>query len=395
MKKFLYICDQSPFDNSYGAQQRTSLLCDVLCLFGKVDLVCFTSEAEPQSNSKANCEISFFGNLPPHLLAAKNIRIRKLLNIFLSFSPYSVYSKNREAYNITHNLLRSNQYDFIVIRYIKNAFLCGLIGGKRIIVDVDDLPEQSILSYVDASNLSLIKNLQYRFYAKRAKFHSNNFLKKINHSFFPNESQCVWKNSSYLPNIPFPKSIGAMGLSNSQFNDNEFEVLFVGFMLHSPNIQGVEYFVKNIWQRVKKAIPTATFRIAGKGVTPEQKIAWEKYEGVHVLGFVSDIDSLYRKCKVVVVPIYYGAGTNIKVLEAMAMRRACVISDYAARPYKNDLIDNINILIARDIQDFADKVIRLLLDKTLNFNIANSGARTIEEKYTYARFVESITKYVL
>ena len=190
MKKILYVCDHSPFDNSYGAQQRTSLLCDALCQTGQVDLVCFTSDNRPQIISKPNCTIKYFGELPPQVHQRKAIRLKKLLNIFFSFSPYSVYNKNTEACKITRNLLKINSYDHIVIRYIKNAFMCGLYRDKRIIVDVDDLPEQSILSFADAFKMSGIKYFKYKFYAQRARYHTDHFLKKINHSFFPNENPC-------------------------------------------------------------------------------------------------------------------------------------------------------------------------------------------------------------
>ena len=394
MKKILYICDQSPFDNSYGAQQRNSLLCDALCETGQVDLVCFTSEAQPQTILKSNCIIKYFGDLPVIAHSILVVRLKKLLNIFLSFSPYSVYNKNRDACKIINNLLKLNHYDYIVIRYIKNAFMCGLLNEKRIIVDVDDLPEQSILSYTYTVKISKLKYLQYKFYAGRAKFYTNYFLKRINHSFFSNENQCNWTNSSYLPNIPFPVHQRGQKLTNSIPDDKEFVVLFVGYMYHSPNFHGVNYFIENIWQKVKEVVPSAIFRIAGRGVTADQKVVLEKYEGVQVLGFVSDIYSEYKKCKAVVVPIYFGAGTNIKVLEAMSLRRACVISDFAARAFKNDLRDNENISIARDDQDFANKLIRLLLDKNFNLSIAINGAKTIEEKYSYSVFVESVNKYI-
>ena len=394
MKKILYISDQSPFNNSYGAQQRTSLLYNILCEIGHVDLVCFTSEPIPQATLRPNCTIKYFGELPIKVHSKIVIRLKKLCNIFFSFSPYSVYDKNRDASKIANNLLKNNQYDRIVIRYIKNAFMCGLLGDKRIIVDVDDLPEQSIMSYVDTIKISKLKYLQYKFYAKRAKFHTDHFLKRINHSFLPNENQCKWTNSSYLPNIPFPNKNGAQYLSGSLPDDNEFGVFFIGFMHHSPNIQGVEYFIKNIWQKVTDTVPNAVFRIAGKGVTPEQKIVWEKNAGVQVLGFVSDIFNEYKKCKVVVVPIYYGAGTNIKVLEAMSVGRACVITDFVAKAFNNDLIDDENILVARNDQDFANKVTQLLLDKNLNMKIVSNGSRIIKEKYSYSTFIESVNKYI-
>lgn len=395
MKRILFICDQSPFENSYGAQQRTNLLFDAVCLAGQVDLVCFASGNRPKTFSKSNCTIKFFAELPTRVQSKAELRFKKILNIIFSFSPYSVYRKNRSAYKITHDLLKCYNYDHIVIRYIKNAFMCGLLSDNRIIVDVDDLPEQSIISYTDAFKISRIRSLQHKFYAKRAKFHTNHFLKKVNHSFFPDEDQCRWENSSYLPNIPFPAFEGLQTLKNHVPDENTFDVLFVGYMNHSPNSHGVNWFIENIWQSVKKAVPQAVFKIIGRGVTTEQKETWEKSYGVRVLGFVSDIYSVYEKCAVVVVPIFYGAGTNIKVLEAMYLKRACVISDFAARGFKNHLIDNQNILVAINNQDFAVKVIQLLLDRNFNRFIAENGAKTIEEKYSYTFFLEVVNRYVL
>jgi glycosyltransferase involved in cell wall biosynthesis len=197
-----------------------------------------------------------------------------------------------------------------------------------------------------------------------------------------------------LPNIPFQISGKDQNNAVCISNVNEPIVLFVGFMHHSPNSDGVDYFIKNIWGKVKVSIPGAIFRIVGNGVTPEEKVAWEKYDGISVLGFVSDIQSEYNKCKATVVPIFYGAGTNIKVLESMSMRRACVISKFSARAFKNDLIDYKNILIARDDQDFANKTIQLLLDENLNSYIANNAAKTIKDKFSYTVFKGCVNRYL-
>ena len=392
MKRNLYICDQSPFESSNGGQQRSGLLLKALCEKANVDIVCFTSVPLTLKNAGTNYSIKFYGSLAIKTHKKIIIRIKRLFNIFLSLSPYSVYGKNKDAYNITYDLLKSNKYDHIVIRYIRNAFLCGLYNDKRIIVDVDDIPEQSILSYAEFIKMSKIKYFQYLFYAKRAKFHTNKFIKKIDHCFVSNKDQCFWENSSYLPNIPYWKN-------QSQTNDissieNNHVVLFVGYMEHSPNVQGVRYFIENIWMKIKHHIPDAIFRIAGKGVTAEQKNSWENYEGVKVLGYVPDINCEYEHCKVVVAPIYYGAGTNIKILEAMSLQRACVISDYAAIPFKNDLVDKQNILIAHNNEDFSIKVLQLLTDEKLYAFITANAAKVINEKYTYAVFSDCVNQYL-
>lgn len=390
MKKILYICSNSPFEHSYGAQQRTNLLCDALCEVGHVDVVCFTSDREPVTILKTNCSVKYFGELPIKNKSKLIRRLNKTINFLSSFNAYSLYEKDSEACKITRDLISENQYDFIVVRYLHNAFACGLYNNKQIIVDVDDLPEQSILSYADTIKKSNIKKYQYKFYARRARFHTNRFLKQIKHSFFPNEEQCRWQNSSYLPNIPYP--IEKLQIVND--NTNKFIVLFVGLMSHTPNTIGVEYFINNVWPKVTTVLPSAVFKIVGKGVTSKQKEVWEEKNGVQVLGFVSDLKAEYNNSNVVVVPIYHGAGTNIKVLEAMYMHKASVISEFAVRGFGNDLINNENILIAKNDLDFTNKIVQLLTDPKFNMHIAENGYKTIEEKYSYKVFKDSVQKYI-
>lgn len=391
MKKILFICSNSPFEHSYGAQQRTNLLFNTLCDVATVDVICFTNDAYPSMLPPKNCEIKYFGELPFNHESGLKRRFNKLVNLLNSFSPYSVYAKNSFATKMTNNLIQFNHYDYIVVRYIHNAYSCGLAYNKDIIVDVDDLPEQTLLSYLNSINASNLKRLQYNFYAKRAKYHTNAFLKKIKHSFFPNEEQCQGLNASYLPNIPYPTQNLA---KQNPFEFKKDIVLFIGLMSHTPNFLGVDSFISNIWPIVTKSNPNAIFRIIGKGLTDEQIEKWELVEGVQVVGFVENLQEEYNRSKVVVVPIYHGAGTNIKVLEAMYMRKTCVISSIALRGLSSYLIDNQNILIAKDNIDFASKITKSIINDTLNQSIANQAYETIEKYFSLTTFKTSVLNYI-
>jgi len=119
MKRILFICDQNPFGYFFGAQQRTHLFLKVLCEIGYLDLVCFTSEKPPQYVSIPNCRIEYFGELAVKSYGKPIRRLIKLANIILSFSPYSVYGKNKQAHDLVQNLLKLKSYDFIVIDTLK------------------------------------------------------------------------------------------------------------------------------------------------------------------------------------------------------------------------------------------------------------------------------------
>jgi glycosyltransferase involved in cell wall biosynthesis len=97
---------------------------------------------------------------------------------------------------------------------------------------------------------------------------------------------------------------------------------------------------------------------------------------------------------VVIVPIYQGAGTNIKVLEAMYTNMPCVITQHASRGFEDILIDKQNVLIAQTDIEFADKVIAVLKDKNLNTYIKMNAYKTIENNFSYNSFRQAVHEHI-
>lgn len=394
VKKIIYICDHNPFKKDYGAQQRTRLIFDLLCKIGSVDLVCFTSDDLPEIISNQNYKIKYFGELQKNSNSVIKKRLLKIINLFYSCSPFSVYSKNKNASKIVHDLLKENKYDIVFFRYMKNAFMCGITGGDNVFVDVDDLPEQSFFSYANNRTNSKIKYYEYLFYAKRAAYHTQRFSRRVKHLFFTSEAQLKTPNSSFLPNIPYPTSIEPKK-NDGQISAREPKVLFVGYLSHGPNLHGLILFIEHIWPYILKSIPAAEFYIAGKGLPDSFLNKWSSDKSINVLGFVENLEPLYKMSKVVVVPVYYGAGTNIKVLEAMARKKAVVVSAFSAKAFNNDLTDHSNAMIANNKEDFAKKVVLLLQDKQLNSSISQAADKIITEKYSYTFFEKAIKSAIL
>lgn len=102
----------------------------------------------------------------------------------------------------------------------------------------------------------------------------------------------------------------------TDFSDRK-DILFVGGFTHLPNVDAVMWFVREVWPQVKLKISGGKFIIVGSNVTPE--IAALATDDIWVAGFVSetDLQELYKKIKLVVVPLRYGAGVKGKTVEAM------------------------------------------------------------------------------
>ncbi len=107
----------------------------------------------------------------------------------------------------------------------------------------------------------------------------------------------------------------------NQIPDNFEEregLLFVGGFAHPPNADAVLWFAQDIFPLIREQMPV-NFYIVGSKVTDEIKALEQPGNGILVKGFVSEeeLSRLYASCRIVVVPLRYGAGVKGKVIEAL------------------------------------------------------------------------------
>ncbi|MCI8510785.1 MAG: glycosyltransferase [Lachnospiraceae bacterium] len=95
-------------------------------------------------------------------------------------------------------------------------------------------------------------------------------------------------------------------------------LLFVGGFAHPPNADAVLWFAREIFPLIRKRLDVP-FYVVGSKVTEEIKALEQPGNGIIVKGFVSEeeLSTLYASCRVVVVPLRYGAGVKGKVVEAV------------------------------------------------------------------------------
>jgi ribosomal protein S18 acetylase RimI-like enzyme/glycosyltransferase involved in cell wall biosynthesis len=162
-------------------------------------------------------------------------------------------------------------------------------------------------------------------------------------------------------------------------------LLFIGSFRHFPNIVAYRFFVEQVWPILRKHSSEITFTAVSG---PDPLVYWREYTGlssipqddrIRLLEFVSDVRPLYVEANLAIVPTLVSAGTNLKVLEAMAMGRAVVSTSSGCAGL--GLEHSVNISIADQPEDFASAVRTLLEDHTLRRRIAEAGRLHVDRNY--------------
>lgn len=164
-------------------------------------------------------------------------------------------------------------------------------------------------------------------------------------------------------------------------------LLFIGSFAHLPNVLAINFFLREAWPLVRAGAPEAVLHIIAGS---RHRYFLDHYRDrvnppldsakIEIDDFVADPRPPYRQAAVVIAPLLASAGTNIKIMEAMAMGKA-VVSTPSGINGLDDLRADIDLLVARTPADFAASILRLLGDPQLRARIERQARETVAARY--------------
>jgi glycosyltransferase involved in cell wall biosynthesis len=159
------------------------------------------------------------------------------------------------------------------------------------------------------------------------------------------------------------------------------DLLYIGGFQHTPNVDAVLYFVQSIYPLIKLQLPDIKFYILGSK-PPEEIVDLGKDSSVIVTGYIEDVAPYFNQCRLSVAPLRYGAGLKGKVLTSLSYGLPMVASTIACEGI--GLEDEMNILIADEPAEFAEKVVRLYKDAALWNRLSMAGFDKVNRDYSMA-----------
>ena len=162
-------------------------------------------------------------------------------------------------------------------------------------------------------------------------------------------------------------------------------IFFIGGFAHTPNIDAVKYFIKDILPYVIKKLPDVKFIIVGSNIPSE--ILSLANENVIVKGFVKNIEPLFSDCKLMIVPLRYGAGVKGKITQCLSYGLPLVTTSIGAE--STEIIDGQSGMISDLPEEFAEKIIALYSKQTLWENISKNSL-LLSSKFSPENALESL-----
>lgn len=158
-------------------------------------------------------------------------------------------------------------------------------------------------------------------------------------------------------------------------------IVFVGTMDYHANIDAVVPFARYVWPQLRRRQPDVRFTIIGRNPAPEVR-ELASLPGVEVTGTVEDVSQYYREAVAAVVPLRIGAGSRLKILEAMAAGVPVVSTPVGAEGL--EVTDGRNIRIARGPNEMFSQLNELIVDPRLRWRLAREGHALVRRRYDWS-----------
>lgn len=159
------------------------------------------------------------------------------------------------------------------------------------------------------------------------------------------------------------------------------QMTHVGTMYWPPNIDGMLWFIREIYPLVRDTRPESGLDVIG--ARPPQELVGLKGQvpGLNVTGYVADVAPYLAQCGVFIVPLRAGGGMRVKILEALSRGLPVVTTTLGCEGIA--VRHGEHVLIADTPTDFAKAVLDVLGDPALAAALARNGRRLIETTYDY------------
>jgi glycosyltransferase involved in cell wall biosynthesis len=277
--------------------------------------------------------------------------ILRLRDVQRRLAAFRAYGRPSYAACVTPEVLdylralgRQRAYDLVHVGriYMAEAGLAAAGAGSRLSLDLDEDEYASLTSIaemtvqsgdgdraewhrIDAAALDrMVARLGARF---ERVWVSNDDDRGTLAARHPAMAPLVVANAVEVPPAP-------------QRRDNGSTLLFVGTFGYEPNIEGIMWYGREVWPRLRARM-ACPVRTLVAGAHPPASVRrldrrrglfgrWRGNPDFEILGYVTDLKPLYEGATLAIAPLRAGRGTRLKLLEAAAQGVPIVTTTAAA-----------------------------------------------------------------
>jgi glycosyltransferase involved in cell wall biosynthesis len=382
--KILQLCKKFPYPLKDGESIAVTYLSNALHELGcEISLL-------SMNTTKHFVDIS---SLPSDFNHYKEIHVTSLDNsIRLTDAFFNLFSS--ESYHVSRfvsedfrqqliALLTENTYDVVQLDTLYLAPYIDVIKqhSNALVTMRAHNVEFEIWERITSNTRFLPKKWYLKYLTHKLKKYELDHLNKYDYLVAVSERDLrKFKNLGYKNGaMASPIGLDLKNYTPRQSQNVQNDLCFIGALDWIPNVEGLIWFVENVWPRLSGKYPDLKFHVAGRN-TPES-ILQMKVRNMVVHGEVDDAVKFVNAYSMMIVPLFSGSGMRVKILEGMALGKVVVTTTLGKEGIHAEHQEH---LLVADTPEAFIQHISAMLDGTVDAQVLGVQAkRFVENAYDH------------
>jgi len=157
-------------------------------------------------------------------------------------------------------------------------------------------------------------------------------------------------------------------------------LIFTGVMDYEPNVEGILWFLRGCWPKIRKQHPDAKLLVVGSRPVASIKALHGK-SGVEVTGRVPETPPYFDRASIALAPIHLARGVQNKVLEAMSMGLPVIATPQAAQ----GVGEASGLIVHENAREFSESVLELLDQSDDARRLGHRAADFVRAEYRWEK----------
>ena len=290
-------------------------------------------------------------------------------------------------------LLRNEDYDVI---HLESLFMTPYVGTIRrlstapIVLRSHNL-EFVIWEKIAAGTSNVFRRMYLKYLTRKLRSYELSMLNEVNGIAAISEED---KNrmlalgvKKRIRTIPFGVDLNQYPYESEAYS--EVALFHLGAMDWGPNLEGVLWFLKNIWPSVHERFPQLKFYLAGRNMSDE--ISRLNLANVEVVGEVENAVSFMHSKAIMIVPLLSAGGVRVKIIEGLAMGRAVISTSLGAEGLNCE--HGTQLLLADRKEDWLEAIEKLLHDEETRKSMALEGRKHVAAHFDIAAVTNQLVNF--
>lgn len=342
----------------------------------------------------------------PHLYSQQYLDQTQIEGVFVDTNVNVVDAfasfMTSDSYNITRffspdfdikltRLLKAEKYDVV---HLESLFMTPYLHTIRRFSNAPVVLRAHNVEYViweklAAGNFNFAKKTYLKYLSAKLKRYEISMLSAVNGiaSISDEDLTRIQDLGIKKPITTIPFGID-LDKYEAATKDPEMALFHIGSMEWSPNVEGIHWFLENVWSLVNERYPTLKLYLAGKGLTDHP--LYHKHNVVCV-GEVDNAIEFMNSKSIMIVPLLSAGGIRVKIIEGLALQKAII-----STPIGADGIHATNgqqLILAQSPNEWIEAIDKLVSNPDIIKLLGKNGRAHVEQTFDNKSITQNLVQF--